>query len=393
MDKPKMPVRVVFTSSLAGRKRSAGESCFPNPDFDYGGTHRDYSRDYDIDILCENLKDITGQPVAANKSSCEKFRAHPWPESVAQPIGWLNSPPSPRGNWIPFQLHWLKGVSRKGLDAKVFWDAVLLRHPPRLRPKDVLTLLCTIPPMQLPSDTTIYKNVMERIEKCRAMGAEHSWNDNADTTKPDFPDDAMLEAMRIYGSSDGINEFGVLPNAIIEALKDAGIYFLVVHKNKRIVPLFWRKGADACGIQYARTAPSLDPLASKEKRVASTQPQPASSPALPRSVKKSVPKDTSKIFKNALRISKCFSRISKVEGRLTMLETENAQLKNRTHDLEAENESLKNQVCKLDNEVVNLKNRNAMEKAANLESRTKVLEHKMKAVEEIAWRCSEMGEL
>jgi hypothetical protein len=187
----------------------------------------------------------------------------PWLNTIAKFHDDNGKESAKRRTFIQKQERWVSYVCRHS-EPLYFWMRVLERFPPQMKPKDVIHRLCTISPLQPPSETVVYKQIMTKAENCRIVGKALAWNDVVDVREPDFPGEDELEAMRIYGSSEnGSEQFGTLPDAIVDALKDAGIYFLVVAKEKRILPLCWKKAADAVGLEYAAAAlavPSMHPF-------------------------------------------------------------------------------------------------------------------------------------
>jgi hypothetical protein len=219
---------------------------FPDQDFDYG--------DDDPIIISPKdkkryLDDLLGIRTAGVKRSGKTKQRLPWPKEIAAFIP-ASVDKRRRKKFPEDQEELVNSISNNNITTpRRFWLAVLEHFPPRFQAEEVLHQLCTIKPMQQPSETVLYKEVMENAEACRDAGAAALWRAQIKKFAP-LPGEALLEAIRIYGSS--AHGFGRLPPGISNALKEAGIYFLAVDRSKRIVPECWKAAADKAGITYAK---------------------------------------------------------------------------------------------------------------------------------------------
>ncbi|KAI0171595.1 hypothetical protein BJ166DRAFT_519140 [Pestalotiopsis sp. NC0098] len=119
----------------------------------------------------------------------------------------------------------------------------------------VLSALQQIAPGSRSQESPVWARVEQRLVHCIVAASKIQWS--ADRTfYAHFPEQEDLEALLIYGCAD--RGFGRLPKKMDTLLREAGLYFLVVSPDKRIIPAFWKKnivrlgwkqGVDYCQIQ------------------------------------------------------------------------------------------------------------------------------------------------
>ncbi|KAI4600984.1 hypothetical protein KJ359_013149 [Pestalotiopsis sp. 9143b] len=147
-----------------------------------------------------------------------------------------------------------------------YYGRLLFRHLPRkhLATNVVLSALQQIVPGSLPQESRVWRRVEERLVNCITRASKIEWNAEH-TLFAHFPELEDLEALMIYGSTD--KGLGRLPEEMDTLLKQAGLYFLVVSPDERIIPRFWKRnilrigwkqGVDYCRIQGDDEPPRPD---------------------------------------------------------------------------------------------------------------------------------------
>lgn len=106
-------------------------------------------------------------------------------------------------------------------------------------------------------------------------GSDLGWREDAEGSCK-LPSIEALEAAMVYGSNEG---FGTMPETIVEFLQDAGLYFLIVAPEKRVIPTFWKTSIDKLGWKQGRDYKTLQthivaprPVAAAEDHVDTIEP-------------------------------------------------------------------------------------------------------------------------
>lgn len=104
-------------------------------------------------------------------------------------------------------------------------------------PIDIIELLAMIRPCQQPETTRVYTKVRNQLATIFAHGQASQWTTTEGMEKLEFPTEAALEVLRLYGDEEC--GFGTMPSKILKLLGQTGLAWMCVDPQKRELPKFW----------------------------------------------------------------------------------------------------------------------------------------------------------
>ncbi|KAK8010542.1 hypothetical protein PG990_009507 [Apiospora arundinis] len=116
-----------------------------------------------------------------------------------------------------------------------------------------------------PSSAPAYSRTSSSLDDIIQSGKLHNWTDGANIPYK-LPNETDVEFLRCLGNSKGL---GYLPASILNRLRDAGLIWIVIPPELRVIPLCWKKTADRAGLEYRQAVSYRATRESLESEIAS----------------------------------------------------------------------------------------------------------------------------
>ncbi|KAI1828554.1 hypothetical protein F4861DRAFT_534976 [Xylaria intraflava] len=136
-----------------------------------------------------------------------------------------------------------------------YWAAVLAKVPPQpwVNRQRLFYFLARCRPLEKPYKTQLWRMARKWLDATIKAGSSNGWKRN--TLFAGLPqDDSFWDAIRIIGDSHA--GFGTFPSALTIKMQQAGVAWLLVCPERRIIPQCWKYELDIFQIPYARSMPN-----------------------------------------------------------------------------------------------------------------------------------------
>lgn len=198
---------------------------FPAKDFDYGGNgivSEQVRKIFQSAFLMKNLAWPTFKDYPTGNSSSKLKKLSPQDQSIV--------------NGAANGQQWM--------------TALLNHHSPNTEydPTAVLKSIAYISPGTQISNSRLWTTTISTLKNAVRDGNSDDWWDGSDSSITKIPSFEDLEALRIYG--DSTYGFGNWPTKLTEALNNAGLGWMKVPADARVIPAYWKNHCDSKGIPY-----------------------------------------------------------------------------------------------------------------------------------------------
>ncbi|RYO75132.1 hypothetical protein DL766_006661 [Monosporascus sp. MC13-8B] len=158
------------------------------------------------------------------------------------------------------------------ITSDTYMKNLILAHPPsqEVDLTDVLAAATKIKPQQQPANSVLWMETMGTLERVISEGHQRGWKDDSLLPINHLPSLTSFEMLRIYG--DQTMGFGTWPQTVSERMDMAGVGWIRVPPEKRIIPSYWKEYCDRRKIKYARVAS----IAGRQNAVSGQSAQPLS---------------------------------------------------------------------------------------------------------------------